>query len=137
MLAGYAWEWKTKNDSNAYDIEIEGVSKRWNHCLSNWINSDGAIDEVGCIHTSAGYDLNYAFVILGEDIKYDDAKHKIYVDKSKYFDKRGKQSASDEELDLYIRNIYYVLMTRGIRGTYIYVCDDKLRNHLMKYVERY
>jgi len=137
MLAGYAWEWKTKIDKNAYDIEIEGVSKRWNHCLSNWINSDGAIDEVGCIHTSAGYDLNYAFVILGEDIKYDDVKHKIYVDKSKYFDKRGKQSASDEELDLYIRNIYYVLMTRGIRGTYIYVCDDKLRNHLMKYVERY
>ena len=137
MLAGYAWEWKTKNDKTAFDIEIEGIRKRWNHCLNNWINSDGAIDEVGCIHTSAGYDLNYAFVILGKDIKYDDVHHKIYVDRSRYYDKRGKQSATDEELDLYIRNIYYVLMTRGIMGTYLYVCDDKLRDHFMKYVERF
>ncbi|SHI24622.1 hypothetical protein SAMN02745229_02368 [Butyrivibrio fibrisolvens DSM 3071] len=137
MLAGYAWEWKTKNDKTAYDIEIEGVKKRWNHCLNNWINSDGALDEVGCIHTSAGYDLNYAFVILGNDIKYDDEKGRIYVDRSNYFDKRGKQSASDEELDLYIKNIYYVLMTRGIRGTYLYVCDEKLRNYFMKYVEEF
>ncbi|MCR5770661.1 MAG: DUF2075 domain-containing protein [Butyrivibrio sp.] len=137
MLAGYAWEWKTKNDKNAYDIEIEGVKKRWNHCLNNWINSDGAIDEVGCIHTSAGYDLNYAFVILGKDIRYDDEKGRIYVDRSCYYDKRGKQSASDEELDLYIKNIYYVLMTRGIRGTYLYVCDEKLRDYFMKYVEEF
>ncbi len=137
MLAGYAWEWKTKIDKNAYDIVIENVSKRWNHCLNNWINSDGAIDEVGCIHTSAGYDLNYAFVILGEDIKYSPITHKIYVDRSNYYDKRGKQSAKDFELDLYIRNIYYVLMTRGIKGTYIYVCDDNLREHLMNYIERY
>ena len=137
MLAGYAWEWKTKNDKTAYDIEIEGVKKRWNHCLNNWINSDGALDEVGCIHTSAGYDLNYAFVILGNDIKYDDEKGRIYVDRSNYFDKRGKQSASGEELDLYIKNIYYVLMTRGIRGTYLYVCNEKLRNYFMKYVEEF
>ena len=137
MLAGYAWDWKTKTNPRAYDIVIDNVQKRWNHCLNNWINSDGAIDEVGCIHTSAGYDLNYAFVILGEDIKYSPITKKIYVDRSNYFDKRGKQSASDAELDLYIKNIYYVLMTRGIRGTYIYVCDDNLRNHLMNYIERY
>ena len=137
MLAGYAWEWKTKTDENAYDIEIEGVRKRWNHCLNNWINSEGALDEVGCIHTSAGYDLNYAFVILGNDIRYDDEAKKIYVDKTGYYDKRGKQSATDKELDRYIRNIYYVLMTRGIRGTYIYVCDEKLRNYFMNYVERF
>ncbi len=137
MLAGYAWEWKTKTDKNAYDIVIDNVSKRWNHCLNNWINSDGAIDEVGCIHTSAGYDLNYAFVILGKDIKYSPITHKIYVDRSNYYDKRGKQSTKDFELDLYIRNIYYVLMTRGIKGTYVYVCDDNLREHLMNYIERY
>ena len=137
MLAGYAWEWKSKNDKTAYDIEIEGISKRWNHCLNNWINSEGALNEVGCIHTSAGYDLNYGFIILGKDIRYDEVAKKIYVDKSSYFDKRGKQSATDEELDKYIRNIYYVLMTRGIKGTYLYVCDDALREHFLKYVERF
>lgn len=137
MLAGYAWEWQTKNDKDAYDIVIGDIKKRWNHCLNNWINSDGAIDEVGCIHTSAGYDLNYAFVILGQDIKFSPITHKIYVDRSSYFDKRGKQSATDDELDLYIRNIYYVLMTRGIRGTYVYVCDDYLRDYLMNYIERF
>ena len=137
MLAGYAWEWKSKNNKTAYDIEIEGISKKWNNCLNNWINSKGALDEVGCIHTSAGYDLNYGFIILGKDIRYDKTSKKIYVDKSSYFDKRGKQSANDEELDKYIRNIYYVLMTRGIKGTYLYVCDDALREHFFKYVERF
>jgi DUF2075 family protein/predicted GIY-YIG superfamily endonuclease len=135
MLAGYAWEWKTKNDANAYDICIDGVNKRWNHCLSNWVNSTGALDEVGCIHTVAGYDLNYAFVIIGKDLYFDDHTNSIRINKSSYYDKRGKQSATDEELDLYIKNIYYVLLSRGIRGTYVYVCDDALKKHLSKFID--
>lgn len=135
MLAGYAWEWKTKNDPTAYDISIEGVDKRWNHCLSNWVNSDGAIDEVGCIHTVAGYDLNYAFVIIGKDLYYDSNTGLLKTNKSTYFDKRGKQSATDEELDLYIKNIYYVLLTRGIKGTYVYVCDDATREYFKRFID--
>ena len=59
----------------------------------------------------------------------------IYADKNKYFDVNGKKSATPEELTQYIKNIYYVLMTRGIKGTYLYVCDDGLKTYLKKYVD--
>ena len=107
----------------------------WNHCTEGWVHTAEAIDEVGCIHSIQGYDLNYAFVILGKDIGYDKAAEKIIVRPECYFDKNGKRTANYEELLEYITNVYYVLMTRGIKGTYLYVCDDELREYLSQYME--
>lgn len=135
MLAGYAWPWISKNDQTLKDIEIQNVKRMWNHCTEGWVHTDEAIDEVGCIHSIQGYDLNYAFVILGKDIGYDKHLKKIIVRPECYFDKNGKRTASYEELLEYIKNIYYVLMTRGIKGTYLYICDDDLREYLSQYIE--
>lgn len=135
MVAGYAWPWISKKDSSLKDIEIQGVSRMWNHCTEGWVHTHGAINEVGCIHSIQGYDLNYAFVILGKDIGYDKIKGEIIVRPDDYHDSNGKRTASYDELLEYIKNIYYVLLTRGIKGTYIYVCDDGLREYLKKYIE--
>ncbi|SOE04418.1 Uncharacterized conserved protein [Rathayibacter rathayi NCPPB 2980 = VKM Ac-1601] len=59
-MAGYAWKWISKKDKDAFDIRIDGVALRWNSTQRDWINSPGAIDEVGSIHTVQGYDLTYA-----------------------------------------------------------------------------
>lgn len=135
MAAGYAWDWVSKTDKDAYDIEIQGVKKRWNHCTEGWVHSDGAIDEVGCIHSIQGYDLNYAFVIFGSEIGYDPQKKCIVIYEQNYYDKYGKLSAEYKELKEYIQHIYYVLMTRGIRGTYLYVCDPELRAYISQYID--
>jgi DUF2075 family protein/predicted GIY-YIG superfamily endonuclease len=135
MIAGYAWPWVSKNDKSLKDIKIEGRERMWNNRTENWVNCDTAIEEVGCIHSIQGYDLNYAFVILGNDIKYDSIKNEIIIDASSYYDKKGKATASDEELLEYIKNIYYVLMTRGIDGTYLYVSNPELKKYLSKYIE--
>lgn len=58
MVAGYAWEWKTKNDKEAFDIVIDDVSMRWNGTQTDWIASPKALEEVCSIHTVQGYDLN-------------------------------------------------------------------------------
>ncbi len=139
MIAGYAWEWKSKGDEThtVIDFEIEGHNLRWNSKLENWVHTDEAVNEVGCIHSIQGYDLNYGFVILGEDIRFDEAHNKIFVDKDAYKDKYGKIQASDRELERYIKNIYYVLLSRGIKGTYVYVCDNALKKHLEKYINRF
>ncbi len=134
MVAGYAWEWKSKQDHKTKDIEIQGIQRMWNHCTQGWVNKPEAIDEVGCIHSIQGFDLNYAFVILGKDIGMEDGK--IIFRRDQYFDQNGKRSADDEDLCEYIRHVYYVLLTRGIRGTYLYVCDDNLRAYISQYVER-
>ena len=135
MLAGYAWPWISKKDQTLKDIEIQGVKRMWNHCTEGWVHTPEAINEVGCIHSIQGYDLNYAFVIIGKDIRYDKATGKIVVHPESYFDKNGKRTAGYEELLEYITNVYYVLMTRGIKGTYLYVCDHDLREYLSQYIE--
>jgi DUF2075 family protein len=135
MIAGYAWPWISKNDKSLKDIKIEGRERMWNNKTENWVNCDTAIEEVGCIHSIQGYDLNYAFVILGNDIKYDSKRKEIIIDENNYYDKKGKATASYDELLEYIKNVYYVLMTRGIEGTYLYVCNPEMKNYLSKYIE--
>ncbi|GLJ62464.1 hypothetical protein GCM10017576_25940 [Microbacterium barkeri] len=137
LVAGYAWEWRSRRDPSAFDIELDGVRLRWNSTDKDWINAPGSLDEVGSIHTVQGYDLNYAGVIIGPDLRYDPLARRLFVDRESYRDKKGKEnnpalgiSYSDDDLLQYIRNIYGVLLTRGIRGTYVYVCDPALRGWL-------
>lgn len=136
LVAGYAWKWVSKKNPSAFDIELDGVKLRWNVSDTDWIASATSIDEVGSIHTVQGYDLNYAGVIIGPDLRFDEARG-IYFDRASYFDKKGMQNNpkrgitySDEDVLVYIRNIYAVLLTRGILGTYIYVVDPALREYL-------
>ena len=138
MAAGYAWKWVTKKDKKAYDIIIGKNRFRWNSTYDNWITSKNAVNEIGCIHTVQGYDLNYLGVIIGEDIKYDPVKHEIYADKNCYFDQQGKSGVADdpEALREYLSNIYITLMTRGIRGTYVYVCDPELRKYMARFIDK-
>lgn len=137
MLAGYAWEWKSKGDSADFDIEIDGVRRKWNVKTTDWVRSSGAAQEVGSIHTIQGYDLNYAGVIIGKDLRYDPDAKKIYFDRANYFDKKGMENNrklridySDADILRYIVNVYVVLLTRGVRGTFVYVCDPALREYL-------
>lgn len=129
MVAGYAWPWISKgdkSDSAPYDFELDGVSMRWNRTVESWVHSPKAFQEVGSIHTIQGYDLNYAGVIIGADVELDESG-KYRVNKNNYHDKRGKannnvanEKTTPERLRRYVANIYKVLLTRGIRGTYIY-----------------
>ncbi|MFT4018760.1 MAG: DUF2075 domain-containing protein [Agriterribacter sp.] len=136
MLAGYAWPWASKNDKTKKDIHIENTSLQWNSIKEDWIHSKNAINEVGCIHTSQGYDLNYAGVIFGEEISYDETKGEIIINSKNYHDRNGKTGIKNEdELKEYIIHIYGTLMLRAIRGTYVYVCDEKLRNYFAKHME--
>lgn len=140
MVAGYAWKWRTKKDrsADAYDMEIDGVKVRWNCTTSNWVGrgfgDPQVAREMGVIHTIQGYDLSYAYVVMGNDIVFDEATGRITVDPSSYYDVNGKKNATDEELEAYIKNIYYVLMTRGVYGTHLYVCNPALRRHLARFL---
>lgn len=142
-VAGYAWKWNTKGktifeitQNNIADIEIEGERYIWNMTDTDWINSENSLYEIGCIHTTQGYDLNYVGVILGPEIDYDVVQNRIIVDKSKYMDAKGKIGI-DNELVLtdYIINIYKTMMQRGILGVYLYVCNGSLRQYLSKFFD--
>ena len=130
LLAGYAWDWNSRHDSEVYDITIGNESMQWNSTKKDWINSAHAAEEVGSIHTVQGYDLNYAGVIIGGDLRRDPATNRLRADRQAYRDPGGKinnelrqRKTTDDDLLRYIRNVYRVLMTRGMRGTYVYATD--------------
>jgi DUF2075 family protein len=140
MLAGYAWPWSSKRDPRSFDIEIDDLKLRWNSTTKDWVNTPNAFQEVGSIHTIQGYDLNYAGVIIGPDLVFDSEAMEIKIDRLSYFDKKGQENNrvlgiqySDEDLLRYITNIYGVLLTRGIRGTYVHVRNPELREHLQQF----
>jgi DUF2075 family protein len=137
LLAGYAWEFKTRHHPEVFDIALEGIEMRWNQTVTDWVNSPTSPQEVGSIHTIQGYDLNYAGVIIGNDIGYDPISKEIFLRRDNYFDKKGKENNpvlgieySDDDVLHFVLNIYKVLLTRGIRGTFVYVCDPALREFL-------
>ncbi|MHA8059878.1 DNA/RNA helicase domain-containing protein [Aquirufa beregesia] len=138
LIAGFSWPWISKNDKSLYDIKIEGEELQWNRVADDWINSPNAINEVGCIHTTQAYDLNYAGVIFGNEITYDKEKDEIVIIKENYFDRNGSVGISDiKDLKAFIINIYKTVMLRGIKGTYVYVCDKNLREYLSKHITKF
>lgn len=138
LIAGYSWEWKSKNNKDVFDILIDDVKLKWNGTANDWINSEESINEVGCIHTTQGYDLNYSGIIFGNEISFDPETREIIVNEDKYFDKNGKQSIKDpKELKAFILNIYKTIMLRGIKGTYVYVCDPLLRKYFESFIPKF
>lgn len=139
VLAGYAWEWTSLTDGNpdgeVSDVVIPeyGFSMPWNSRKvgTTWAIDDRGIDQVGCIHTSQGLEFDYVGVIIGEDLAYDSVSQKFYTDHKKYKDKTGKKNMKEkpEELNKLVRNIYKVLMTRGMKGCYVYFVDKETEKY--------
>ncbi|WHT39539.1 DUF2075 domain-containing protein [Myroides sp. mNGS23_01] len=138
MVAGFAWEWVSKKKPEAFDIVIGETKLKWNSTAVDWVNSSNAINEVGCIHTTQGYDLNYTGVIIGPELDYDFSTNTFIVHKHLYKDKNGKNSISDDSVLLdYVLNIYKTILLRGIEGTYVYVCNTNLRKYLSQYINTF
>ncbi|MFY9116080.1 MAG: DNA/RNA helicase domain-containing protein [Bacteroidales bacterium] len=142
LVAGYCWDWVSKRDPSAYDIVFPefDFKMRWNLTKdgSTWIIAPDSIKEIGCIHTCQGLELDYVGVIVGTDIKYrdnmviTDVTERSSNDRSifgiKTMFKQDPVKAS-ETADKIIKNTYRTLLTRGMKGCYVYFCDPTLRAH--------
>ena len=146
MTAGFAWPWRSNPRGKIradHDFELDGTAFRWNSVTTDWVNSPKAPSEVGSIHTLQGYDLNYAGVIIGPELRFDPDEQRLWVDRAHYADRNGKidnrlrgQTTTDDDLLHYVTNAYAVLLTRGMRGTFVYVCDPQLRRHLERFIPK-
>lgn len=145
IVAGYCWNWISngKNNSEIHDIEIPeyNFSMSWNLANSNtWAIDSNSINEVGCIHTCQGLEFDYVGVIIGNDLRYDglnvitDYSKRARTDTSlngikKIADEQGEEVAN-KIADNIIKNTYRTLMTRGMKGCYVYCTDKKLNEYL-------
>lgn len=132
-LAGYSWEWVSSKDKTVPDIELDGRKYFWNKTSSRWILNSSP-DEIGCVHTSQGYDLNRVAVIFGREIDYDPATRAITIDRRLFYDSKVKQQTTDAQLKTFILNAYKVMLVRGIKGCYVYACNKNLRDFLHRYI---
>ncbi len=86
------------------------------------------------MHTSQGYDLNYTGLIFGEEIEYDEAKCGFRFNMRKFCDKNAKYlKATDAENHERVLSAYRVMLTRGIRGCYMYACNPGMQKFLKKW----
>lgn len=140
MLAGYAWKWTSEKDGNA-DGQIEDVvieehnfSMPWNARSSSttWAIDTKGIHQIGCIHTSQGLEFDYVGLIIGKDLQYNPDKKELFASWDNYKDASGKKTLKDnpQQLTQLVKNIYKVLLTRAMKGCYIYCHDENLREYI-------
>lgn len=148
LLAGYCWNWikEGKNDSNVHDIEIGDFSMSWNLGNSDtWAIDEDSVNEVGCIHTSQGLEFDYVGVIIGEDMQFDgehiitDFNSRARTDQSLKGIKTLYKQNPDEALEIadeIIKNTYRTLMTRGMKGCYIFCEDMALQSYFKEKINK-
>jgi len=145
IIAGYSRDISKQQAKNKKQQKKEAwfeIGMEWNKYYKIWAtkrDKNGGYlyqNEVGAIHSVQGYDFDYIGVIIGKDIIYKDGK--IKISKNDYKDRKGKSGLNDDkELLDYIKQAYYVLLTRGIYGIRIVIEDDALRTHFKEKIEEY
>lgn len=147
MVAGYCWNWQSKKDSNIYDIVISEYDFKatWNYNnTTTWAIDEESVDQVGCIHTSQGLEFEYIGVLIGDDLRYEngcvitDYKSRAKTDQSLKglvtHCNKGNLAARDKA-DKIIRNTYRTLLSRAMKGCYIYCTDKALGSYLKSRIE--
>ena len=145
LVAGYCWKWISKKDKNAFDITFPDFdfAMQWNLTEDGmkWVIQPESVNEVGCIHTCQGLEVDYIGVIIGSDFIVRDGVAIANPYKRDGFDStvRGYKSmmkkdkvATKELMDQIIKNTYRTLMTRGMKGCYIYSADSETREYFKK-----
>ena len=137
MIAGYCYDWIVKNHRGEWDIILpHGFKAKWNlEKDDHWAVNPKSFEEVGCIHTCQGMEFDYVGVFIGKDLYYDGEHVRTNRNAISKDDKTSgirKAVCSDEEADALIRRTYKVLLSRGLKGCFIYCEDDALREHLKK-----
>lgn len=142
ILAGYCWNWpkEHRKDSEFHDITIGDFGISWNLDSGEaFAIGENSVNEAGCIHTTQGLEFDYVGVIIGDDLRYEnghvvtDFTKRAKTDQSlKGIKKLYKQNSQEAErrADEIIKNTYRTLMTRGMKGCYVYCTDPGMKEYM-------
>ena len=145
LCAGFCWPWSDKTDENGdllKEVKIGSFAMPWETKDTikprpkgyvqwyEWAYKPEGIKQVGCIYTAQGFEFDYIGVIVGKDLRYDKNTGVLYTDINATKDPTLKRSK--EGFDDYVRNIYRVLMSRGMKGCYVYFCDNDVAEYFQQ-----
>ncbi|WP_353805937.1 DUF2075 domain-containing protein [Rhodococcus sp. (in: high G+C Gram-positive bacteria)] len=149
MTAGYCWPWSNaeKDGTLVPDVEIDNWSRPWNSKSDRrigdappaplWATEDGGFGQVGCVYTAQGFEYDWNGVILGPDIVWRNGAFTTVRTANRDPDLKNTKKIGDVRFNRLIRNIYKVLLTRGMVGTVIYSTDEETRKALRSLVSEH
>ena len=129
-LAGYCKPAKKANDYEFIKIYPKEYSLKWSRDGDKFRNYANKSTEVGNVYDIHGFDIDFASIYIGKDIYLDEKEKCIKVDKDNSFDTATKKGV--DQIDEFVKNAYYILLTRAVYGQMVYIEDDKLREFLLK-----
>ena len=150
IAAGYCWNWSDKLQPNGdlyKDVVIGDWKMPWetNNVQARppynqqyapsadlWASHPMGINQVGCIFSAQGFEVDYIGVIMGPDIRYDKNSERIVAEKGH----THSVNDSDSDFDEHIKNIYRVLLSRGRKGCLIYCMDKDLEIYLKELLQQ-
>ncbi len=147
LVAGFCWPWsKARSDGTLVDdIVIDDFRMPWDARpeatklapgiprAQLWAHDPGGINQVGCVYTAQGFEFDYVGVIWGRDLRFDSSSQRWIADRTVSRDNVVRRSGTD--FDAYVRNIYRVLLSRGLKGCYVYCADDETAKFLLSRCE--
>lgn len=146
IAAGYCWPWSDPRPDGTLvqDVVIDDWSRPWNlrgersvggaPPSALWASDPAGFGQVGCIYTAQGFEYDHAGVIIGPDLVWRDGRWVTVRDANRDPDFRSRAKVPDEDFDRLVRNVYKVLLTRGMRSVHIYSTDPQTRDFLRSLV---
>lgn len=136
MVAGYCWDWRSRKDPSLMDVEIpeHGFGMQWNLSQDEglWIVGENSVEQIGCIHTCQGLEVDYVGVVVGPDLVVRNGNVLTFPEQRSRQDKslngykkalKSDPAGATARADAIIRNTYRTLMTRGMKGCYVFCTD--------------
>lgn len=149
IVAGFCWPWSKSVDASGdlvKDVRIGDFAMPWETHGQitkppkgyvkwfEWAYKPEGFKQVGCIYTAQGFEFDYVGVIIGDDLKFDGDKDRLVGDMSATKDPTLRKSR--ENFELHVKNIYRTLLTRGMRGCYVYFTNKETEKYFQSRIEK-
>jgi hypothetical protein len=149
LVAGFCWPWSDPDDAGLLvpDVKVGDWAMPWNAKADAkrlgpgipksdfWASDPNGIDQVGCVYTAQGFEFDYVGVIVGPDLVYRPMEGGWRGQREESFDRVVRRGVSEVEFTRYVKSTYRVLLTRGLRGCYVYFMDAPTRDFFLSRTE--
>ena len=149
LVAGFCWPWSEPKEDGTLvkDVVIGDFAMTWEGKETNgrklassvppaslWPYDPRAVDQIGSIYTIQGFEFDYVGVIIGKDLLYNFETNQWEGHKKNSADSVVKRSG-DKFIDL-AKNSYRVLLSRALKGCYVYFVDKETEKFVRSRIEQ-
>ena len=127
-VGDWSMRWNAKSDARKLG---PGIPKS-----DFWASAKETIDQVGCVYTAQGFEFDYVGVIFGPDLVYRPMDRGWVGQRDQSHDRVVRSGVTEKQFTDFVKSTYRVLLTRGLRGCYVYFMDTPTRGLFLSRTKR-